>query len=198
MRAFAVLLAALLLPACATLGVGRQGGESRARLWEQAHDAFSRDSFRVAEERFTRLAAEFPQTHEGHEASFYLGVLSLEPRWRVDFQTALRHFNAYLAADSARSPSGWHGREGESLQRLVRVLSTPCGQRVPAILCDAPVATVDTVTRTTPAPDGAAAASAAEAARLRRVVAERDARIRELEAELQRIRNTLAPRNPRE
>ena len=198
MRAFAVLLAALLLPACATLGGGRSGGGSRAELWEQAHEAFSRDSFRLAEDRFQRLVAEFPQTHEGHEASFYLGVLAMEPRGRVDFQAAIRHFGTYLAADSLRRPGGWHVREGETLQRFARLLATPCGQRVPAILCEPAV--VDTVTRTTTttAPDGASAANAAEAARLRRVVAERDAKIRELEAELQRIRNTLAPRNPRE
>ena len=196
MRAFAVLFAALLLPACATLGGGRSGGGGRAELWNQAHDAFARDSFRLAEERFQRLATEFPQTHEGHEASFYLGVLALEPRNRVDVQTALRHLGTYLAADSLRRPGGWHVREGETLQRFARLLATPCAQRVPAIFCETTVA-VDTVTR--PAPSSSdGGAGAAEAARLRRVVADRDARIRELEAELQRIRNTLAPRNPRE
>jgi hypothetical protein len=198
MRSFAVLFAVLLLPACATLGGGRSGGADRAELWNQAHDAFSRDSFRLAEERFQRLAAEFPRTHEGHEASFYLGVLAMEPRGRVDFQAALRHLGTYLAADSLRNPGGWHAREAETLHRMARVLTTPCGQRVPAIFCETLVS-VDTVTRTAPSSsDGAAAASAAEAARLRRVVADRDAKIRELEAELQRIRNTLAPRSPRE
>ncbi len=197
MRSLAVLFAVLLLPACATLGGGRSGGGGRAELWDQAHDAFSRDSFRVAEERFQRLAAEFPRTHEGHEASFYLGVLAMEPRGRVDFQAALRHLGAYLAADSLRRPSGWHAREAETLYRMARVLTTPCGQRVPALFCETLVS-VDTVTRTAPSSDGAAAASAAEAARLRRVVEARETRIRELEAELQRIRNTLAPRSPRE
>jgi len=196
MRSLAVLFAVLLLPACATLGGGRSGGGDRARLWDQAHDAFARDSFRLAEERFQRLATEFPRTHEGHEASFYLGVLAMEPRGRVDFQAATRHLSAYLAADSLRRPSGWHVREAETLHRMARLLSTPCGQRVPAIFCETAVV-VDTVTRTAPSSsDGGAAA--AEAARLRRVVEARDARIRELEAELQRIRNTLAPRNPRE
>jgi hypothetical protein len=193
MRSFALLFAVLLLPACATLGGGRSGGGNRAELWDQAHDAFSRDSFRLAEERFRRLAAEFPQTHEGHEASFYLGVLAMEPRGRVDFQAAVRHLGAYLAADSLRRPNGWHVREAETLHRMARVLTTPCGQRVPAIFCETAVVVDTVVTRATqPSSDGGA--SAAEAARLRRVVAERDSRIRELEAELQRIRNTLAPR----
>jgi hypothetical protein len=197
MRSLAVLFAVLLLPACATLGGGRSGGGDRAELWNQAHDAFSRDSFRLAEDRFRQLATQFPETHEGHEASFYLGVLAMEPRGRVDFQAAVRHLGTYLAADSLRRPSGWHAREAETLHRMARVLTTPCGQRVPAIFCETTVS-VDTVRTTTPAPDGAGAASAAEAARLRRVVEARDARIRELEAELQRIRNTLAPRSPRE
>jgi hypothetical protein len=46
---------------------------------------------------------------------------------------------------------------------------------------------------------GDSSAAAAEASRLRREVAERDQTIKELRDELQRIRNTLAPRRqPRE
>jgi hypothetical protein len=193
MKTARVLLLALLLPACATLrGGGGRADDARERtqLWEQAHDAFSRDSFRVSAALFQRLASQFPRTHEGHEARFFLGVLSLEPRANVDLQAAEEHLSIYLVQDSLRQLGGLHDREAESVLSMVRQLRRPCGQRVPALECE-----VLTRTVTTPG-EPAPAAGSAEAARLRRQLAERDETIRELREELQRIRNTLAPRRP--
>ena len=200
MRRFVGYFLLLFLSACGTLGLGRGGGGSdRMRLWEQAHAAFSADSFRVAEALFQRLAMEHPRTFEGHEARFYLGVLNLEPRNRVELAAAIEHLNIYLTEDSLRNLGGYHDREGESLRQLARELLRPCAQRAGGDLA-CPVAPVDTVTRTVPgAPaEPVGGASAAEVARLRREIAARDQQIRELREELQRIRNTLGPRNPRD
>ncbi|HEX5726626.1 MAG TPA: hypothetical protein VFX98_14215 [Longimicrobiaceae bacterium] len=195
MRSVAALCVLLALaPGCTTLrGVVGGGDGERMELWEQAHDAYARDSFRVAAAAFQRLAAEFPRTHEGHEARFYLAALSLEPRSGVNLDQADQHLTVYLAEDDARSLRGYHGREGETLLQLVRQLRAPCDQRVPGLGCLVQTVTErDTVTQRAPAGDGA------EAARLRRELAERDRTIRELRDELQRIRNTLAPPRPRQ
>lgn len=201
MRSFAAILSVLLVSACATLGVGRSDGDNdrsdaeRRRVWEQAHDAFSRDSFRVAEALFQRLVNDFPRTHEAHEARFYLGVLNLEPRSRVSLPLAVEHLSIYLTEDSLRHLRGYHDREAESLLQLARLLNTPCGRRTPPIGCGTDTTVV---TRTVEGASEGSGASPAEVARLRRQVGERDARIEELEAELRRIRNTLAPRTPRD
>lgn len=195
MKVLAGVAAVLLFTACATVGIGGSGG--RRELWEQAHEAMSRDSFRVAEALFARLAREFPRTHEGHEARFYLGVLNLEPRGGVDLRAADEHLRAYLSGDPQRRLYGYHHREAESLLQFTRLMLTPCEQRIPPIGCT-------TITRvetrpSEPLPAPPQAGNQAEVvARLRQQVADRDARIRELENELQRIRNTLAPRTPRD
>jgi hypothetical protein len=164
------------------------------RLWEQAFDAYSRDSVRVSQAIFQRLVAEYPRTHAGHEARYYLGVLSLDPRGNLDPRAADEHFRLYLADDSIRSLGGLHRREAQTLQRLAQELRNPCGQRDSGVGCDT---TVVSRTVTQPAENGGAAASAAaELARLRRGYAERGDTIRDLRTELERIRNTLAPRRP--
>ena len=201
MRTFFVLLAVLLLPACATLRGATPESGARTRLWEQAHAAYAQDSFRVAVAAFRRLSAEHPRTYEGHEARFYLAMLSLEPRSGVDFTIARQQLQLYLAEDTIRAMRGYHEREAGSLLRLVTELQRPCDTRAGAIACDTRV-----VTRTVTEPgtsggtdSGAGAAATAEAGRLRRELAERDETIRNLREELQRIRNTLAPRRqPRE
>jgi hypothetical protein len=185
------LLLLPLLAACATLGgrsSGAGGDAARTRLWEQAFDAYSRDSVRVSQAIFQRLAADYPRTHEGHEARFYLGMLSLDPRGNFDARAADEHFGVYLADDSVRALGGVHRREALSLRRLAQELRNPCGQRG-GLGCDTTV-----VSRTVTVPVETGGASTAEVARLRRTVEARDARIRDLQAELERIRNTLAPR----
>lgn len=195
MRNVCLLLALLLLPACATLRGGGADSGARTRLWEQGHTAYAQDSFRVAASIFRRLMAEHPGTYEGHEARFYLAMLSLEPRSNVDLTIARQQLNAYLAEDTIPSVRGYHEREAGSLLRLVTELQRPCDTRAGAVACDTRV-----VTRTVTEPgssggdSGAGAAATAEAARLRREVSERDETIRNLREELQRIRNTLAPR----
>ncbi len=179
-----ILLLLPLLAACATLGGRGESGdvEGRRRLWDQAFAAYSGDSVRVSQAIFQRLAADHPRTHEGHEARYYLGVLSLDPR------AADEHFRLYLADDSIRSLGGLHRREAETLRGLAQELRSPCASRATGVGCDTTV-----VSRTVTVPGEASSGSAAEVARQREVTRLRE-RIRELEAELQRIRNTLAPR----
>ena len=192
MKTARTLLLVPLLAACGTLGIGsRSGGggneAARRQLWEQAFDAYSKDSVRVSQAIFQRLAADYPRTHEGHEARYYLGVLSLDPRGNLDVRAAGEHFAIYVADDSIRSLGGIHRREATTLRQLAQDLRNPCGQRAGGVGCDTTV-----VSRTVTVPGEAP--SSAEAAGLRRQLRERDARIRELQAELERIRNTLAPR----
>jgi hypothetical protein len=193
MKTARIVLLLPLLAACATLGRGRRGevpDAERNRLWEQAFDAYSRDSVRVSQAIFHRLAADHPRTHEGHEARYYLGVLSLDPRGNFDARAADDHFGVYLADDSIRALGGIHRREAETLRRLAQELRSPCAQRGSSgVGCDTAV-----VSRTVVVPGEAPPAGQAEVARLRRIIDARDARIRELQAELERIRNTLAPR----
>ncbi|HEX8692183.1 MAG TPA: hypothetical protein VF746_07180 [Longimicrobium sp.] len=198
MKVLAGVAAVLLFAACATMGTGGSGG--RRELWEWAHEAMARDSFRVAEAFFQRLAREHPRTHEGHEAHFYLGVLNLEPRGGVDLRAADEHLRTYISEDPQYRLYGYHHREAESLLQLTRLMLTPCEQRNPPLGCQT-VTRVETrpsepATATTPQP--AAGITAAEAARLRQRIAAQQDSIAELKAELQRIRNTLAPRTPRD
>ena len=195
MRNACLILAVLLLPACATLRGATPDTGARTRLWEQAHAAYAQDSFRIAVAAFRRLAAEHPRTYEGHEARFYLGMLSLEPRSGVDLTIARQQLQVYLAEDTIPGIRGYHEREAGSLLRLVTELQRPCDTRAGALACDTRVVTRTVETGGGSTPDaGAGAAASAEAARLRREINERDETIRNLREELQRIRNTLAPR----
>jgi len=194
MKTLRLLVILPLLAACATLGRGRgssEGGNAgRSQLWVQAFDAYSRDSVRVAQALFQRLAADYPRTHEGHEARYFLGVLSLDPRATADVRAAEQHLSVYLADDSVHTLKGTYRREATSLLGLVRQLRAPCDQRTAGLGCDTTV-----VSRTVTQPSGDAG-SAAEAARWRRMYVERGDTIRDLRTELERIRNTLAPRKP--
>ncbi|HYH83640.1 MAG TPA: hypothetical protein VEX86_27845 [Longimicrobium sp.] len=196
MKPFRLLLCVPLLAACTTLRGGpRAEGEDaagRQRLWSQAFDAYSRDSVRVAQALFQRLASEHPRTHEGHEARYFMGLLSLDPRANADPRGAEEHLRIYLANDSAQSLRGGYRREATSLLGLARELRNPCGSRTAGLGCDTAVV-ARTVTVPGEAPTGP---SAAEVARLRRMYSERGDTIRDLRAELERIRNTLAPRRP--
>ncbi len=195
MRKLLVLLAALALPACATLRGGGSDAGERTRLWRAAHNAYHQDSFRVAAAAFQRLAADFPRTQEGHEARFYLGMLSLEPRSALDLTIARQHLQLYVTADTTQGPRGYHGREAESLLRLVSELQRPCDVRIGALGCETRVVTRPGAPEPAPPSNGGSdGAAVAEAARLRRELGERDQTIRDLREELQRIRNTLAPR----
>lgn len=189
--ATAILLAALL-SGCAVFAPENLGPDAARRddLWRQGHAAMQRDSFRVAMAAFQRLAAEHPRTDFGRDAHFYLGTLYLEPaNPAYDAGLAVQNLEMYLSSDTreGRLP---RRPEAETLLALSRQLALPCEQRAGSLRCDPQVARSDTtvVVRTGGGEQGA------EVARLRRELNERDATIRELREELQRIRNTLAPR----
>lgn len=186
---FAASLAALL-GGCATLSTVTS--PSREGLWRQAHHAMREDSVRLAIAGFERLAAEFPGTTQGREARFYLGTLYLEPReGTFDAGRALQNLDVYVATDSARNRP-IRRPEARTLRALAREATLPCEQRTGPLRCDPAV-----VVRTRTSPGDTVVVrtgDAAELARLRQQVAERDATIRGLREELQRIRNTLAPR----
>lgn len=196
MKTLSLILLVPIVAACATLGRGsRAPGEAgRDLLWRQAFDAYSHDSLRVAEAMYQRLAAEYPRTHEGHEARYFLALLNLDPRAGADVRAAEQHLSIYLADDSAQSLRGGYRREAGTLLGVVRQLRTSCGERAPGFTagCDT---TVVSRTVTQPTENGGGP-SAAEMARLRRGYTERGDTIRDLRAELERIRNTLAPRRP--
>jgi hypothetical protein len=194
MKPLRLLLCVPLLAACATLGGRRadEGAGARTALWRQAFDAYSRDSVRVARGLFQRLAAEHPRTREGHDARYYMALLSLDPRGGADPRAAEESLRIYLADDSTHEMGGGYQREARTLLSLTRELRNPCGSRATGLGCDTTIIsrTVTTPGESTPGPN------AAEVARLRRMYSERGDTIRDLRAELERIRNTLAPRRP--
>jgi hypothetical protein len=187
------LFLAGLLSACSVFAPENLGPDAARRddLWRQGHAAMQRDSFRVAMAAFQRLAAEHPRTNQGREAHFYLGTLYLEPaNPAYDAGMATQNLEQYLALDTS------NGRitrrpEAETLLGLSRQLALPCEQRTGSLRCEPQVvARADTTVVVRPGGGD----NSAEVSRLRREIAERDATIRELREELQRIRNTLAPR----
>lgn len=189
---FAALLSACSVFAPENLG---PGAASRDQLWRQGHAALQADSFRIAMAAFQRLAAEHPRDDQGREARFYLGTLYLEPaNPAYDAALAVQNLELYLAADSARG-RGTRRPEAQTLLALSRQLALPCEQRTGDLRCDPEV-----ILRTRPGGTDTTVVvrqgndQSAEVARLRREVNERDATIRQLREELQRIRNTLAPR----
>ena len=191
--AISLFLAALLTSACAVFAPENlgPGAAHRDQLWRSGHAAMQRDSFRIAMAAFQRLAAEHPRTTEGREARFYLGTLYLEPaNPAYDAGLATQNLEQYLVSDTSggritRRP------EAETLLGLSRQLALPCEQRTGSLRCD-PTLVTRSDTTVVVRPGGGD--SSAEVGRLRRELAERDATIRELREELQRIRNTLAPR----
>jgi hypothetical protein len=193
MKTATAILLASLLSGCAVFAPENLGPDAARRddLWRQGHAAMQRDSFRVAMAAFQRLAADHPRSDYGRDAQFYLGTLYLEPaNPAYDAGLAVQNLEMYLASDADR------GRlprrpEAETLLALSRQLALPCEQRTGSLRCEPQViARSDTTVVVRPGGGD----NSAEVARLRRELNERDATIRELREELQRIRNTLAPR----
>ncbi|HEV3050758.1 MAG TPA: hypothetical protein VGX50_10630 [Longimicrobium sp.] len=193
MKTATAILLATLLSGCAVFAPENLGPDAARRddLWRQGHAAMQRDSFRVAMAAFQRLAAEHPRSDYGRDALFYLGTLYLEPaNPSYDAGLAVQNLEFYLAADTreGRLP---RRPEAETLLALSRQLALPCEQRTGSLRCDPQIiARSDTTVVVRPGGGD----NSAEVARLRRELNERDATIRELREELQRIRNTLAPR----
>jgi hypothetical protein len=194
MKTAITLFLAALLSACAVFAPENLGPDAARRdgLWRQGHAAMQRDSFRVAMAAFQRLSSEHPRSDFGREALFYLGTLYLEPaNPAYDAGLATQNLEMYLTADTqggrvTRRP------EAKTLLGLSRQLALPCEQRTGALRCDPQVITRPSGSDTVVVRQGSD--QSAEVARLRRELNERDATIRELREELQRIRNTLAPR----
>jgi hypothetical protein len=194
MKTASTLLLSALLSACAVFAPENLGPDAARRdgLWRQGHAAMQRDSFRVAMAAFQRLAAEHPRSDFGREALFYLGTLYLEPaNPAFDAGLAAQNLEMYVAADTERS-RGTRRPEAEMLLGLSRQLMLPCEQRAGSLRCQPQVVTRPAGSDTVVVRQGSD--QSGEVSRLRREVNERDATIRELREELQRIRNTLAPR----
>lgn len=200
MKILRVLLLAAPLGACASLGMGSGGGGGeRERLWNDAHRAFALDSLDRAGELFGRLVAAHPESREGREARFFLGALHMDPRNpRFNATTATTNLRAYLASQDSLGQPIYRRHEAETLLELARQVERPCEERFAPLRC-----TTEVITQRVPAagqPGGQNGAtggvSPATVERLRAENAEKDAEIRRLREELNRIRNTLVPRRP--
>lgn len=178
----------LLLGACAHLGVNPHEGRAREALWDQAHRALDSADFPRADSLFTRLSTDYPDTDAGRESLFYLGALRLDPRnpnWDPQpAETRLRH---YLDVDSSRETTVHRRPEAEILVEIAHQLNLPPAQRITGLQPGEKVVKVpqrivaykETETQ------------ANEIADLRQQVATRDAQIKKLQDELDRIRKTL-------
>lgn len=194
MKTVSTLFLAALLSACAVFAPENLGPDAARRdgLWRQGHAAMQRDSFRVAMAAFQRLAAEHPHSDFGREALFYLGTLYVEPsNPAYDAGLAAQNLEMYVTADT-RDGRVTRRPEAETLLGLSRQLAMPCEQRTGSLRCDPQVVARPGGSDTVVVRQGSD--QSAEVGRLRRELAERDGTIRELREELQRIRNTLAPR----
>jgi hypothetical protein len=190
-----------LVSGCATFGIGGRDTSRTSALWRDSHYAYYRGDLIEARQGFARLAAEEPESGEGHEALFFLGAIALDPRnpeWNP--APAERRLRDYLAVDSAGA-SGFAPRpEARTLLALAEQLNLPADRRVAALRPAETPPTAATPERPPPRQVVVPAARnrelAAEVERLRQELAARDETIRRLQDELTRIRRTLNPRRP--
>lgn len=193
MKRIVPLLLAALLPACAHLG-SLGGGGDRAQLWREAHQALAGGAFARADSLFARLAEQHPDSETGRESLFYRGAIRLDPRnpaW--DPQPAEALLARYLAADSAARGKLNRRPEGETLFQLAQQLNMPADERVPGLQPETRVET-RVVREPVVVPAARSRALAAEVARLKEQLGDRDAQIRRQQEELDRIRKTLTGR----
>jgi hypothetical protein len=190
-----MLLAFLILPAagCAHLGGLQADSRQRTALWVEAHEALEAEQFGRAEALFGNLARVHAGTLEGRESLFYLGVLRLDPRnpeWSSE--PAERHLAEYLAFLEAGGPRVHRYPEAFTLHEIARQLNLPPEFRVAGLQPEERVVEERVVV-----PAEQSRELVAEATRLRQQVTEQDARIRQLQEELERIRRTLTAPVPR-
>jgi hypothetical protein len=164
--------------------------ESRARfeLWDQGHNALAVADFLRADSLFTRLAKEFPDSDAGRESLFYLGVLRLDPRnpnW--DPQPAEARLRRYLETDTASDIEIHRRPEAEILVEIAHQLNLPPAERISGLQPEEKVVKVPQRIVSYKQSE----AQAGEIATLKQQVAERDAQVKKLQDELDRIRKTL-------
>lgn len=191
-----LLLIAVLLTGCATLGIGGKTESEHEELWKQSHLALYGGNFARAESGFSELARRFPETGEGQEALFFLAVVSLDPRnpqW--DPAPAREQLQRYLARDSSSVRLSYPRPEARTLLELTEQLVLPPQERAGGLASETRVVRVPGPERVV-VPATQSRALTAEVERLRREVAERDETIRRQREELNRIRNALTPRQP--
>ena len=179
------LPALLLLSSCAHLRATPGESWQRSRLWDEAHNFFATSAFESADSVFALLAERYPDSNEGREALFYMGVLSLDARNPgFDPKPAEMHLQRYLLIDSG-GPAQIHRRpEAETLFELAHQLNLPTDERITAL--QQPVERTTVVVR-----ERAPQTLGEENERLRRELATRDAEIRRQREELDRIRRLL-------
>lgn len=151
--------------------------EAASRL-EAAREALHGGQFASADGVLSALAADQPETAEGHQALFLLGVLHLDPRnpaWSpAEAEVVLSRYLEF--------PFGEHRPEAVALYALARRLAAPF-----------PYPIVARGDGGQPAPAAGPAGEAAESERLRGEIAQRDRELARLRDELERIRRRLAP-----
>lgn len=173
---------------CAHLGFGSDSSELRRQLWNDSQNAFALGEFATAELGFETLAADFPNTLEGRESLFYLGTIRLDPRnpeW--DSEPAEAWLERYLAMAGEDQPRIYRHPEAATLHEIARQLNLPPSARITALQPGEP----EVIEQRVVVPAAESREQAATIQRLEATVTERDARIQQLEEELERIRRTL-------
>jgi hypothetical protein len=185
---FAVLL--VPLAGCAHLPIGGTTVRDRVALWDAAHAALAAEDFARATANFRHLADWHPETLEGRESLFYLGAIHIDPRnpnWSTG--PAEDRLGSYLAlSEDEGAPRLYRYPEARILHEIARQLNLPAESRVAALQPEERVVEVE---HRVVAPAEESRELAGEVERLRQQVTERDARIRQQQEELERIRRTL-------
>lgn len=193
-RLFLMVLLLLPLGGCAHLNLPFGERHDRATLWEDAQSALAAGEFSIAERTFRRLATEYPGSTEGRESLFFLGAIRIDPRnpyWNA--QSAETYLAEYLAAEEGgdrliRKP------EAKTLHEIARQLNLPPQSRVAGLQPEQPEVVEDRLV----VPGSELREQEEMIQQLREQITQRDARIEQLEEELERIRRTLTgPGAPR-
>ena len=179
---------ALVLASCSHLQSNEPVNRNEEDLWNRAHLAMASTRFDNATDLFQTLVNEYPESEEGQESLFYLGVIHLDPRnpsW--DPAPAELALEGYIAIDSA-GPKVGRAPEARMLLELANQLNLPVAERVEGLQ---PETQVVTVTERVVVPASQSRGLAAEVGQLRAQLAVRDSTILAQKAELERIRKTL-------
>lgn len=187
-RLAAYLLVLTTLSGCAQL-LGTRGESRRASMWVEAQHALWEGNFPAALEGFTYLQESFPETVEGRESLFYLGVIFMDPRndeW--DSEPAESHLTNYLSLLSDGGPPLYRYPEAKTLYELAHQLNLPANDRVAALQ---PEERVIRVEERVVVPASESRDLTAEVARLREDLAASQATNQQQQEELERIRRTL-------